>query len=319
MVSIFIPTYNSSSSIGQTLDSVINQTYTDLEILCVDDSSTDDTLDIIHKYAERDKRVNVFCKPNEGSVPFSWKYIFPKISGEFTLYMSHDDLLLPDTVSKLLDDQKKHNADCTIPVVRFFGKDISTPEVSYEKINRQYSSRVGSSITGLQAFVLMLDYSIPGFGLWRTELIRKLGIHTTSFNSDEFAQRLWIKKCRTVTFSSAVFGYYQTESSIVKGFKPYHLYSLDTNLRLFSEMVADIKNIPKDKAKFFRYKFYLSLLYLARIFFHNLKEYDLKMQQDIMELIEQSRKTYGILPLPETIRESFAFICSLSKHTFYLY
>lgn len=318
MVTIFIPTYNSSACIGRTLDSVINQTYQDWEILCVDDSSNDDTSHILKEYSDKDKRIKWFSKPNEGSVPFSWKYVLPKISGEFTLYMSHDDLLLPDSVERLVGDQKLNNADCTIPIVRFFEKDISNPEKKYEEINSQYAKRAGTSISGLEAFNLMLDYTIPGFGLWRTSVIRDLGIPTTSFNSDEFAQRLWVKHCNTVAFSFAIFGYYQTEKSIVKGFKPYHIFSLDTNLRLFKEICDSIDIIPQDRMRILRYRFYFALLYLSRIFYHNQNDYDSSQQSEIIDLIEHSRKEYGILPIPKTIRELSAFLCSLTTSIFYM-
>lgn len=316
MVTIFIPTYNSAYFLKRTIDSIIGQSYKNWELLCVDDSSTDHTMQILEEYSRKDSRIKCFCKPNEGSVPFSWNYIFPKISGDFTLYMSHDDILLPDSLTKLIECQKKFNADCTIPVVRFFRYDITSPEERYRKINRRYESRIGSSISGIEAFDLMLDYTIPGFGLWRTSLIKELGMPTTSFNSDEFAQRLWIKHCKIVAFSSAIFGYFQTDNSIVTGLKPYHQYSLDSNLRLFNEMNLVKGCIDSGRIRKKRYEFYMTLLYLSRVFYHQEDDYSNKDKIEINRLIDESYKVFGVLPFPKTLRESIAYICSMSRLAF---
>ena len=65
LVSVIIPVYNAQAYLRQCLDSVINQTWHNLQILCVDDGSTDDSLKILNLYAHQDDRVQVFSKENE--------------------------------------------------------------------------------------------------------------------------------------------------------------------------------------------------------------------------------------------------------------
>jgi teichuronic acid biosynthesis glycosyltransferase TuaG len=73
LISIFIPTYNAEKCIDKTLESVLGQTYSDLEVWVVDDCSTDGTLQKLGKWQERDKRVHVLTKEkNEGFVPYCW-------------------------------------------------------------------------------------------------------------------------------------------------------------------------------------------------------------------------------------------------------
>lgn len=315
MVTIFIPTYNSEKTIACTLDSILRQTYQDWELLCVDDSSQDSTITIIERYASLDSRIRIFHKHNEGSVPYSWNFIFPKIRGEYTLYMSHDDLLLPDSVEILVRDMTYSNSECAIPVVRFFEDNLIDPEDKYLKQNQKYAQRVGSVISGLEAFDLMLDYSVPGFALWKTSIIRHLGVPITSFNSDEFAQRLWVKHCQTVIFSSAIYGYRQTENSIVRGFKPYHIYSLDTNLRLCKEIEDTPNNISHERKRMLKYKYYFTLIYLSCCFLKNKDSFDDK--ENIKDLIEESRKHFGTLSLPRTLKEIVPYLCSINKFMFY--
>ena len=67
LVSIIIPVYNVEKYIRECLDSVIHQTYTNLEILLIDDGSTDDSLAICREYERYDTRITVYHKSNEGN------------------------------------------------------------------------------------------------------------------------------------------------------------------------------------------------------------------------------------------------------------
>jgi len=261
-VSVFIPTYNSSPLIRKTLDSLIRQSYKDIEIVCVDDESSDDTIDILNSFSKKDSRISVYCKKNEGSVPFSWNYVFPLLKGEFTIYMSHDDLIEPETIEKLVSKQKSDtDIDCVIPSVVFFDNNMSLPEEKYEEKNANNDMSKHPTISGYEAFDEMLDYSIPGFALWRTNLIRKIGMPTESFNSDEAMQRIWAKHCRKVAFSDAKFGYRQSSNSIVRGLKPMHYFSLFSNLLLFREM-TNMENISSERKKSIQYQYFETLFYL---------------------------------------------------------
>ena len=65
-VSIIIPIYNTEKYLVECLDSVVNQTLKDIEIICIDDGSTDNSLAILKEYASKDDRIIVINKPNEG-------------------------------------------------------------------------------------------------------------------------------------------------------------------------------------------------------------------------------------------------------------
>lgn len=316
MVTIFIPTYNSSKYIEHTINSVLNQSFPDIEIICIDDSSTDNTWNILNRYAKLDNRVRIFKKDNEGSVPFSWRYVIPLIKGEYTLYMSHDDILDRDAINKMVSAFDKFHVDCVIPTVRFFEKDLYNPETRYESINQKYASRVGHTLTGAEAFNLMLDYSIPGFALWRTSIIKNNGVPLSSFNSDEYAQRLWVRHCRNIFFSEALFGYRQADESIVRGrIKPCHVFSLDTNLRLYLDMNSEDIISPRRKSKL-TYDYYSSMLYLVAWYRENLDRFNIKECSQIDDLICRSRKSMGILSIPLSIKKLIVFLSSLNGFLF---
>ena len=203
MISIFIPVYNGAKHLALTIESVLRQTYADIEVLCVDDSSTDDSATILNTYAKKDSRVRVFTKPNGGSVPPSWNFVISHFRGEFTLYMSQDDLLAPDSIELMVAKQKETGAETV----------MADEYLYFEKQNKDSWIHIGipelmdKVIAGKDALRLMLDYKIPGFALWRTETIRQIGVSTETFNGDELAQRQWIAQSNKVAFSRGVFLY----------------------------------------------------------------------------------------------------------------
>src|ERR1700679_2362004 len=66
LVSVIIPVYNGAAFVGETIESALKQTYGNLEIIVVDDGSTDGTLDILNRYAANDERVRVIAQANGG-------------------------------------------------------------------------------------------------------------------------------------------------------------------------------------------------------------------------------------------------------------
>lgn len=291
-VSLFIPTFNSGSFISATLNSLLSQSYKDIEILCVDDGSTDNTLEILECFSKNESRIKYFVKKNEGSVPYSWNYVFPYIHGEFTLYMSHDDILDIDTIEKLVEKQKsEQDIDCVIPSIVFFENNFNNPEECYNERNLKGKLGLHKTVSGVVAFDEMLDYSIPGFALWRTDLIRRIGMPVESFNSDEGMQRIWAKNCRKVAFSDARFGYRQSSNSIVKGLNPYHYFSIATNLRIYKELV-NLNEIKKKRKRYIQYKFFESLFYLDSCYCKNKNMFS-KVDQERYENI--SNESYRLL------------------------
>lgn len=255
MVSIFIPTYNVSDLFSVTMQSLLAQTYSELEIWLVDDASTNDTPSVLDDWAQRDPRIHVIHKEkNEGFVPYSWNRVFPHLQGEWTLYLSHDDLLAPDCIEHLVKEAAADGVDCVIPSCIGFEQNWESPESSLDDFNRKNNILQQEYLSGKEAFARMLNYDIPGFALWRTSMIRQIGMPTEAFNSDEGMQRIWALHARQVVLCPASKFYYRiVPGSITKGLKPYHRTSLLTQRRLLREAFrSDIWwRYPSPVLKFF--------------------------------------------------------------------
>ncbi len=109
-VSIVIPIYNVERYLRQCLDSVVNQTLRDIEIICVNDGSKDSSLDIIMEYVSKDERVKVIDKPNSG-YGNSMNRGFDMATGEYIGIVESDDYADPEMFEKLYNCAKENDLD----------------------------------------------------------------------------------------------------------------------------------------------------------------------------------------------------------------
>lgn len=94
VVSVIIPTYNRSQALRPTLDSVLEQTYEDWELLLVDDGSSDDTGEVCREYTRRDRRIRYLPQANAGGAAARARGL-SATSAEYVAFLDHDDLWLP--------------------------------------------------------------------------------------------------------------------------------------------------------------------------------------------------------------------------------
>lgn len=99
-ISVIIPVYNARDYLRRCLDSVLNQDFTDIEVILVDDGSTDESVGICDDYAERDSRITVYHKKNEGA-SLTRKYGLERAGGEYVTFVDSDDWVANDYLSKL--------------------------------------------------------------------------------------------------------------------------------------------------------------------------------------------------------------------------
>lgn len=157
VLSVIVPVYNTAPWLGRCLDSICAQTYRNLEILCVNDGSTDNSAEILEEYAARDSRVKVFTQENAG-LSAARNTALEHATGEWVTGVDSDDYLAPDVyeraaacigdevdmvffgVKKVTDDGEP------LPDSSYFelpepGKYTMTPDLA-EKINSCFCSKL---------------------------------------------------------------------------------------------------------------------------------------------------------------------------------
>lgn len=101
-VSVIIPVYNVEACLADCLDSVIHQTFQDMEIICIDDASTDHSMDILQEFARKDERVIILQNTRNQRQAYARNRGMDKASGEYVLFVDSDDFIKQDLLAKTL-------------------------------------------------------------------------------------------------------------------------------------------------------------------------------------------------------------------------
>ena len=109
-ISIIVPVYNVERYLRQCLDSLINQTFSDIEIICVNDGTPDESLRILEEYAKADRRIKIISQSNLG-LSDARNAGLKLVLGEYIMFVDSDDWLELDTCEVALNEAKSENAD----------------------------------------------------------------------------------------------------------------------------------------------------------------------------------------------------------------
>ena len=112
-VSIVVPVYNAEEFLHESITSIINQTYKDIEIVCVDDGSIDQSFKILELYRKRDKRIVVLSQDNQGSA-VARNTGFDSTSGEYVLFLDADDVFDKNLVYHVVLNAEETHADIIV-------------------------------------------------------------------------------------------------------------------------------------------------------------------------------------------------------------
>lgn len=109
-ISVIVPVWNAEKFLKRCVDSIINQTYKNLEIILVDDGSADSSWQMCQEYASKDKRVRIFHKENGGQAS-ARNYALDRVTGDFVGFVDDDDWIYPEMYEKLYHYITEYDAD----------------------------------------------------------------------------------------------------------------------------------------------------------------------------------------------------------------
>lgn len=141
LISVIIPIYNAEKYLKKCLNSVVSQTYKNLEILLINDGSSDRSLDICYYFQDIDNRIQIFTCLNSGAA-FARNLGLSKCNGKYIMFVDSDDYILPETIDILYSAIKKYEAD------------ISTSYV-LPSVEKKYYDLLG---TGLVSKTIFMNY-----------------------------------------------------------------------------------------------------------------------------------------------------------------
>ena len=135
LVSIITVVYNGAKHIKQTINSVLNQSYKNIEYIIIDGGSTDNTVEIIKRYEEK---IDYWQSKKDNGIYFAMNKGISLAKGELIGIINADDFYLPDTISKILEEHKIHNSDIYHGDMQYVSEDgnlLSTAKPDITKMN----------------------------------------------------------------------------------------------------------------------------------------------------------------------------------------
>lgn len=126
-ISVLVPVYNVEPYLAQCLESICSQTLRELEIVCVDDASTDGSLSILREFAERDPRVKVVQAPENGGLSRSRNLAMSHAVGEYLFLVDSDDWLETDLLEEMYRRAKALDADRLACGFRYYYESAPRP------------------------------------------------------------------------------------------------------------------------------------------------------------------------------------------------
>ena len=184
LISVIIPVFNVASFLPQCLDSVIGQTLKNIEIICIDDGSTDDSSRILAEYAALDERIQIITQPNQGAGTARNTGMM-RACGEYLIFLDSDDWFKADFLSQMLARARETNADITIC------KSCSFDTFTNCTLPSDWMLQTGKlpgpvfSPIEISDQLFQFTYGWPWDKLYRTEFINKAQIYYPSLKNSE--------------------------------------------------------------------------------------------------------------------------------------
>lgn len=176
LISVLVPVYNVQHFLPQCLDSILGQTYKNLEIICTDDASTDGSAEILHAYAQKDARLRVISLPENLGVAHARNILLQHAKGEYICFIDSDDWVKPEYLEHLYNLARQHQAD--IVRCRYMFLDMHTGAFIPCDHKHKEFLKPAPPAASAQRFQAALDDSQVWLKLIRTALVRE---HDLSF------------------------------------------------------------------------------------------------------------------------------------------
>lgn len=239
-VSVIVPIYNSERYIDKCIQSIINQTFKDIELILVDDGSTDKSVEISNKYAEKDKRIKIIKQKNKG-VSLARNYGISIATGDFITFVDSDDFIEIDMLDILYNAAIDNNCDVVLSGIKI----IKDNNIKYEFTK---DSKIYTKQEVFKLFYFDREPFSPNYAwgkLIKRSICNKIKFREDIFLMEDalFSMELFINCQNNIMFlNKYLYNYVQRDGSESKHFSKKRItsfYALEELLNLAKEIDSE--------------------------------------------------------------------------------
>lgn len=278
LISVIIPIYNVEQYLNQCLQSICMQSYKNLEIILVDDGSSDHGPEMCDEWAEKDSRIHVIHKKN-GGLSEARNVGISCAKGEYIAFVDSDDWVEKDLYQKLWNELHKNNAQiAACRIVKAFESTLESQKIYSEQ-------KIFTSKEALQTLLMGRDFCAVAWNkLYRRDVIGDIRFPVGRLHEDEFfTYRVIANASRLVLVPEAQYYYRQRSGSIMDKWTIKHLDSLDA----FNERLRFLKVHYPDLYDMDKFNFYLACVYNGRELVTSAED-DVAIKQGIEKVLKYS-------------------------------
>ncbi len=200
LVSIIIPVYNAEEYLEESLGSVLNQSYKNIEVICVNDGSTDDSLEILKKFKQDDFRIIIVSQDNQGAGA-ARNHGLKTAKGEYVLFFDADDILREQAIQKLIKIATKKNTDVILfGYYKFTEKEVIYVDFSPKVLKVPINKVISPEIVADRLF--QADHGMPWNKFYKLSFLCDAGVQFQNLKNtnDEFFSRITTIEARRLLF-----------------------------------------------------------------------------------------------------------------------
>ena len=237
-VSIIVPIYNASEYLSRSIESILNQSYKNIEIILIDDASSDNSKDIIKEYALKDPRIKpIYSEVNQG-VSKTRNLGLKTISGDYVTFMDADDYITPNMVQILLEKAIKYDSDLvdSYHLIIYKNKTFLEHKPLKEDLVLGNKNNVDMLIKSSYVTGKLIDVNLLE-GLLFDENLRR-------YEDLVFEHELKLRARNYCLIKDVIYYYYQVEGSLINSLGEKHKVYLDA-----AKIVMDLYNNEKQESR----------------------------------------------------------------------
>lgn len=287
LLSVIVPVYKVEKFLDRCIQSLLKQTYRNLQIILVDDGSPDNSGIICDYYAKKDFRIEVIHQSNKGLSGARNRGLI-EARGEYIAFLDSDDWIEPDMYETLIGLMEKNNLDmarCSIDETDGSFHRLKTP-------SKQYANRVYENNTCLDLYFHEFLCKVVWNAVYKRDIVDGILSPEGHQSEDNYVSGRYLFRCKRIWITSKVLHHYwMNPDGITRAhkIKPWDICICTSLL---------IKDLPKDGIVTEKYKVQLKRK-LARELFHYIRSNDLRCQviaikkkqkYDILKWLDFSRK-----------------------------